>query len=281
MRIVCYHRTGDPALSALAEGARGLGHDVTITPAKYWKPGEVVADADLVVVVGLHGSARQLRDVYEGRGVPVWVMDLPRLRASGAAAGFTRGGLHWLPAQGVAKGPPTPGVLTDRTPDRVLVVGQYPLDAAHGLDMAELQGWARHAMADVRRATALPVAYRPHPLAATGETCGADALDTAPTIRDALRTAACVVTYNSTVGWDAIDAGVPVVACAPRELVGYADYCTLGIPAVLPPPALSAAKRREALRRVAATCWTQAQLASGEAITALLAADAAAVGVAA
>lgn len=269
MRVTCYHRTGDPALSAWAEGAGALGHAVTVVPGKYWKPGELDPKAEAVVVVGQHGSARQLRDLYVGRGVPVWVMDLPRLRGVGAVAGFTKDSLHWLPEQG-RPAFKTPGALKGRTAERVLVVGQYPLDAAHGLDLAELEQWARGTIADLRAVTPLPIHYRPHPDARSADALGADALDAAPSIRDALADCAAVVTYNSTVGWDAIDAGVPVIAMAPRELVGYADYVTLGLPAAFPVPALPAAQRREALSRVSATCWTEAELRDGTAARAML-----------
>ena len=269
MRVTCYHRTGDPALSAWAEGAGLRGHRVTILPGKYWKPGELDAKAEAVIVVGLHGSARQLRDLYVGRGVPVWVMDLPRLRAIGALAGFTLNTLHWLPDAPYGATPKTPGVLKGRTAERVLVVGQKPNDAAHGLDHVELEEWARQTITDLRAVTDLPIHYRMHPLAHGFDRCGADAVDTSATIRDALADCAAVVTYNSTVGWDAIDAGVPVIACAPHEMVGYRDYVAMGLPATLP-TLLPAAKRKEALTRVARTCWTEAQLADGTAADAML-----------
>jgi hypothetical protein len=196
-------------------------------------------------------------------------MDLPRLRDSGALAGFTLNSLHWLPDAPSGAAPKTPGVLKGRTAARVLVIGQMPNDAAHGLDHVELEEWARQTITDLRAVTDLPIHYRMHPLAPGFDRCGADAVDTAQTIREALADVACVVTYNSTVGWDAIDAGVPVIACAPHELVGYHEYVAMGLPATLPTP-LSAAKRREALTRVARTCWTEAELADGTAAAAML-----------
>lgn len=269
MRLTCYHRTDDPALSAFAEGARGLGHRVRITAAKYWKPGEVDATAEAVVVVGLHGAARALRDLYAARGVPVWVMDLPRLRDVGYVAGFTLNSLHWLPAEGR---PPrkTAGVLRTRTPSRLLVVGQLPDDAAHGLDVHAMQDWARETVAALRARTALPIHYRPHPLAAGSASVGADAGCPAPDIRTALADVAVLVTYNSTCGWDALDAGVPLVATAPPDAVGYADYATLGLPEALDIPALPAARRKDALARAAATCWTLDELRDGIAARAML-----------
>jgi hypothetical protein len=270
VRLTAYHRTDDPALSALVEGARAIGHTARITPGKYWKPGEVDDRADAVLVVGLHGSARHLRDLYASRGVPVWVMDLPRLRGAGYAAGFTPHDLHALPAVGRTTMPPTPGILAGRTSERVLVIGQMPHDAAHGMDHAECMAWARETVALLRARTALPIHYRPHPLAPHVSESGADAIDRAPTIRDAMQTAAAVVTFNSTVGWDAIDAGVPVIATGPREMVGYAEYVQHGIPETLdglrPCPA---PKRRDALKRVAATCWTLDELTDGTAARAM------------
>jgi hypothetical protein len=271
VRITCFHRTGDPALSALAEGARAVGHVVKVLPGKYWRPGELDETAETVIVVGLHGSAHRLRDLYAGRGVPVWVMDLPRLRQSGALAGFTFHGLHWLPAATPElRTPVTPGVLADRTPSRVLVVGQVPGDAAHGLDLDELREWTRVTIADLRSRTDLPIHYRSHPKVADLGKFDVDGYDRAPSIREALQDTACVVTYNSTVGWDAIDAGVPVVALGPREDVGYADYVTMGLPAsIADVPALDADRRLEALQRVAATCWTLEELSSGAAARAM------------
>lgn len=271
MRITAYHRTDDPALSAFVEGARAIGHDCRITPGKYWKPGESDDRAQCVVVVGLHGSARELRDLYVGRGVPVWVMDLPRLRASGFLAGFTKDSLHWLPPVGRPVAPKTPGPLKGRRADRVLVIGQKPHDAAHGMDHAEGVAWAAETIALLRTRTALPIHFRAHPLMPHVSDVGADALDHAPTIRDAMADAACVVTFNSTVGWDALDAGVPVIATGPREMVAYADYVTHGLPDTLDALRVpSAAERREALKRVAATCWTEAELLDGTAARAML-----------
>lgn len=272
MRILCYHRTGDPALSAWAEGARAVGHSVRILPGKYWQPGELDPTAEAVIVVGLHGSANKLRDLYTGRGVPVWVMDLPRLREAGALAGFTPHGLHWLPpaVEGMHT-PPTPGPLEDRTADRILVLGQVPGDAAHGLDWDELREWVRNTCEALRARTSLPIHYRAHPKAPDMDLCGADAFDRAPSIREAMRTAACIVTYNSTSGWDAIDAGVPVVALGPREEVGYAEYVTMGLPdgrlEELQP--IDPAQRLEALQRVARTCWSETDLKSGAAARAM------------
>ena len=269
MRLTAYHRTDDPALSALLEGARAIGHTTRITAGKYWKPGESDDRAEAVVVVGLHGSARMLRELYLARGVPVWVMDLPRLRGMGYAVGFTLNSLHWLPDGAAGVTPKTPGVLAGRTSERVLLVGQKPLDAAHGMDHAEGVQWAIDTIALLRLRTTLPIHYRAHPLAPHVSDVGADAVDRAPSMREALATAACIVTFNSTAGWDAIDAGVPVIATAPSEMLGYRDYVVSGIPDALPSSPLPAARRREALRRVAQTCWTLDDLTSGAAAAAM------------
>lgn len=270
MRLTAYHRTDDPALSALLEGARAIGHATRITPGKYWKPGEADDRAHAVMVVGLHGSARMLRDLYVARGIPVWVMDLPRLRDAGYAAGFSLNTLHWIPERATGPAPKTRGVLAGRTKDRVLVIGQKPLDAAHGMDHAEGVQWAVDTITLLRARTTLPIHYRAHPLAPHVSDVGADAVDRAPSMREALATAACIVTFNSTAGWDAIDAGVPVVATAPAEMVGYRDYAMTDLPGTLDGLApLTANRRREALRRVAQTCWTMDDLASGAAAAAM------------
>jgi hypothetical protein len=262
MRIVLHARHGQAPFEALALGCRELGHTVVWLRPGVWQPDAVDQKADAVVVHGLHGNAGRIRDAYRARRVPVWIMDLPRLRDEPDAVGLFLDSLHWLPtAQLRAVVAPEP--IENRSPDVVLVAGQKPGDHAHGMDSAAIREWARQTVAYCRAVSPFPVLYRPHPKdenEAPADLYGADEWSSPATpLRADLARAAAVVVHNSTVGWDAMAAGVPVLALSPDA--AFADYCTtFADMADLEPQ-----RRAEALARAASSQWTMEELASGAA----------------
>src|SRR5690606_28731271 len=117
--------------------------------------------------LGARGAHNDLIQDYAGWGVPSVVLDLPRHRALPGMFGFYVGGLHGLPPAGV------PGRREKLAPyavqpirtggSHILVLGQRPNDASHGLAEAGLVAWL---VAETERAvadTGLPVVHRAPP----------------------------------------------------------------------------------------------------------------------
>jgi hypothetical protein len=270
MNIAVHARDVHPASVALAAGAARVG--IRLIFQRPVLKSETVNDADAAIILMAGPTQRQLMREYVSLGIPAYFMELPRLRmASGIdenarteSWGFYRDTLHYVPAApgGIAR---VHGVIRQRQPQYVIVCGQKPEDAQHGMSAYQVAAWAGTTIQRARQ-YGLPVLYRPHPRAVEmmgeSERYGADGVSrpSVETLRTALGRCAAVVTYNSTSGLDAIDAGVPVFYTAPADAVAYAPYAQpLGNP--LAP--LPAAAREECLLRFAACQFTRAEIANG------------------
>jgi hypothetical protein len=262
--IVLYGRTEDSRFGALAEGCEAQGVRPHFQRPGLFRASDAIPSALGVVVNGLGREGRGIAEVYRALGVPVWVLELPRLRGEIDAHALLFDDLQWLPdANGRAV---VAEKKVKRTPETALVILQKPDDASHGMAIPVLNQWARNTVEMVREVTGLPVVIRPHPLThaeTPADWWGADALSIPATsaLRDDFAKAAVVVTYNSTVGWDAIAAGVPVVALGHAA---YADYACL-LDRI---ETLTAKCRADALARAASTQWTLAEMRNGQALAA-------------
>lgn len=259
MRILLHARFGDGGWDAVATGCKAGGHTVVWQNPSVWRSDCLDRRADVAIVHGLSGNASAIHAAYRRLGVPVWIVDLPRLREELDAIGVYLDSLHWLPPVPHGRAAVCQSPIAKRTKDVALLIGQKPGDFAHGMDATRMARWLRDTVTRIRTATGLPVALRPHPLASAmpmpEDLYGADEiiLPDHPVRDDLARTAVCV-TYNSTAGWEAIAAGVPVVALDPSA--AYAAFATrLDRPASLP-----AARRAEALALAASTQWTMEEL---------------------
>ncbi len=273
MTIAVYHRGGAGALAFVA-GALLAGLKVVayrMTPSQ--KGVTVNPRAVACVIEALHGQGRSIRESYRAKNIPVWIIELPRLRAGRVGSvgphgssthGFYLDTLHYLsPIAGNTA--VVAGVIEWREPEYMLVAGQKPNDTAHGMSHDDSSKWARETIEKCREYN-LPVCFRPHPQAVQWkqpeDNFGADSLSrpSQQTIRDALSKAAALVTYNSTTGVDAIDAGVPVFYTAPEAEVAYHEYAArLGDET----RALTNEERETCLLRFAATQWTIEQMKTG------------------
>lgn len=266
-RVCLYGRPELGRFRSLAEGCKASGLHPFWQRANHFRPEETITSAIAVVVDGLGREGRPVAAAYRRAGVPVWVLELPRIRSERAAWALLLDSLHWLP-EGISGRPSADfPKLTGRKSESILVAMQKPGDAAHGMGVDRLHKWAKDTVAYVKAVTGKPVTIRPHPMHDGGipaDVWGADRLSMPheEALDDALRVAAGVVTYNSTVGWDAIIAGVPVVALASAGQCAYARYTTTL--ADLKPLAPKA--RTEALARVASTQWTLNELRDGSAV---------------
>jgi hypothetical protein len=276
-QIVLFSRSGRPASDALLSGARIAGIRVVQQRPIFNPRDGLIANVAAVFVDGLRGDCRAVRDAYRAAGVPVYVIDLPRLRAATGDDDSVAVGLylytHAFLSQRMANRAVVHGVIADRLERDVLVCGQKPDDAQHGMDLAGVTAWATETIARCR--ALFPdrvIVYRPHPKAQRVDheaLYGADAVSIPgqTTLREALATAAVLVTHNSTAGVEAIDAGVPVLYTASPDTVCYAEYAIelknferLGDGSL---PAFDPAARETFLARCAASDWTIEQLRDG------------------
>lgn len=264
MRLLLHANFGDGGWDALATGAKSAGYRVVWQAPGVWNPSCLDRHADVVVVHGLSGNASRIRDAYRGLGCPVWIVDLPRLREELDAIGLYLNDLQWLPPTPHGRSAVCQPPMKGRTKTHALVCGQKPGDFAHGMDVAAVEAWTRETVARVRAETGLSVLFRPHPYHKTAlpaDGFGADEIVRPDhPLRGDLARSAVLVTYNSTAGWEAIAAGVPVHATD-----GGASYAPFTTPLNDPRP-LAASRRTEALGRAASTQWTMEDLRAPETI---------------
>jgi hypothetical protein len=279
-RVVLYGRPEQrPGLAALHHGAATLGLRCSaLRPTDRWVEADRVPDAALVVLDGWKGRAPEVTAAYRAAGVPVYVLELPRLRGAacgpdgqdyGTLWGLYAGGLADLPLR-VGNVVHAGGVLRRWRPEYVLLCGQRPGDAAHGMDAAACARWAAETAGLAAVQYNLPVCWRPHPRGldvAAPPGVARVSLPAEEPLREALAGAAALVTHNSTAGLEAVDAGVPAHYTADPAAVFWRDY---GSPLGAPARVLSYGERRAALLRAGASQWSTTQLADGTALACLL-----------
>lgn len=238
-------------------GARALGEGFSDARVSHrnivYYRGEV-EDFDLVVTLAFREGRRvfeRYRDVC-----PVVVADwgyLARVSHTGESASG-----HWQISLGGLNNIPPFACPPDRfdalgltiakqggdPKGYVLICGQVPGDAAHGLDADSYLNWLREIVSQYPDAV-----YRPHPRGGI-DLPGVESHT--GSLEEALAGARLVVTWNSNVGHDALLAGVPVVAHGPAA---YSELTGETLPSV--------DARREYFHRVAYGQWTLAEMRSG------------------
>jgi len=282
-RLVVYGRSAQLGVPELAQGARALGLTVAERRAVATHgPADVIADARACVVVGIDATARRIAQQYQERGVQVFALDYPRLRVATDRVGlYEDANVHALPlalghavvrgtGRDVPKGKPA-------DPAVVLVAAQVTDDAAHGMTLTQQVTTMLTAVHTVRvlwpRAR---VIYRQHPNDPLSDTLTAalaadiDDVDGEPDPFVSLtsRDGTVLVAYNSGIGWDAIQAGVPVVHIAPAARCAWSAF---GVPlGCAVPRRLTQGEATVALMRAASCDFSRDELASGDALDVLL-----------
>lgn len=253
MRAGIYAGTRNRAAAALAEGFSLIGVEVAHRNGAFYR-GEI-EDFDFIVSIGMRAAAPAVR-AYTQHGIPAVVADWGYLKRvsepSEAERGYYQvgiGGLNAVPpfdcpsdrfdALGLTVAP-----RGGDPKGYVLVCGQVPGDAAHGMDANAYISWLRETISQYPEAV-----YRPHPRGGV-DLPGIES-HTGP-LSEALAGARLVVTWNSNVGHDALLAGVPVVAHGPAA---YSELAGETLPSVDP--------RREYFHRVAYGQWTLDEMRSG------------------
>lgn len=231
MRFGIYSRDGFPVASSFARGCRGAGITPALRSLSDWRS-DCWEPFDAVFIFGLRGKGRDILAAYPD----AYVIDYGYLRRVMGVDTFETG--HWQISRGGLNRPPL-----DDSPQRFRALGltikpwtahirprilcsQSVGDASHPFDTAEkLAAWVAGVPHDE---------HRPHPL----EQAPTETLD------DMLKRAGKVITWNSTVGIDALLAGVPVEAHGPA--------CYAGVTA-----------RRPFFNRLANGQWTSQEMADG------------------
>ena len=188
--------------------------------AEVFRKDQLDPSFDLVIVNGLRWSGRTVSDAYRANGVPVIVADAAHLRRDRQYIRLTPGDHTWLPPMECP---------SDRFDDldmpvsrgrhngsHVLIAGQLENDSSHGLTRGELQKWLVSTVKELRKHTNRDLIWRPHP-ADEWDVGAADAVHwpSSEPLVDSLAESWAVVTYNSTIGLDALAAGIPVFTTAP------------------------------------------------------------------
>jgi len=253
MRVGIYAGGSHPVVTALREGFAAMGCKVAARASEYYR-GEV-ENFDLVVSYGMR-AGRRVRDAYRAEGVPVVVVDwgyMARVNVKGEyEGGHFQVGLDRLNAMPdfacpsdrfdaldvaiAAKGGDPNGY--------VLICGQVPGDAAHGMRSDQYVAWLRETVSKYPGAV-----YRKHPRGGV-DLPGVESRT--GSLESALAGARLVVTWNSNVGHDALLAGVPVIAHGPAA---YADLSGETLP--------SLEDRLDYFHRVAYGQWTLDEMRSG------------------
>jgi len=215
--------------AAIAEGLRALGFAV-----EFQRPGVWTADQarpfDVVVVRGCKRDgdgarvgSRSIADFYSQRGATVLIHDLPAIRIDGYFA-LWNGAVNALPETADES---RLGMVNLRERhalgNRILVCGQVPNDAAHGMTRRDLEVYFGALVISLReRFPECDVVWRPHPyheveyywaeLQDPLEVPWGDALSDPELF--------AVATYNSTCGVAALAAGVPVL-CDPSAFYAH------------------------------------------------------------
>lgn len=270
MRAGLFCENPGRALSCLGEGFKRCGVSVAVRTPDALTPQCFEPDFDFIIVPGMRYAYGNAVRIYAERGVPAVILDLGYFRRADRETLESEdhywqlglNGLNWLPSR-----PATPDrfdrlLITVTEPQRrtgpIILFGQLPGDAAHGLDEAGVTGWANETVAALRALTGLSVLWRPHPYAAMA--------DPAPrhegSLRDALREASAVVTINSTAGLKALVRGVPVFC---RADAFYADLANTDLAAIASPYMPDAQTLRPFLNRLAYAQWTIPEMRDGTA----------------
>lgn len=253
MRVGIYAGGSHPVAAALREGFAAMGCKVAARASEYHR--DEVEPFDLVISYGMR-AGRRVRDAYRAAGVPVVVVDwgyMARVNVKGEyEGGHFQAGLDRLnsvppfacpadrfDALGIeiaAKGGDPDGYM--------LLCGQVPGDAAHGMQAGAYIDWLRDVISQYPDAV-----YRPHPRGGV-DLPGIES-DGRP-LAESLAGARLVVTWNSNVGHEALLAGIPVVA---HGEAAYAELTGEQLPTI--------EQRRAYFCRAAYGQWTLDEMRSG------------------
>ncbi len=260
MRVGLYGREDVPAIAALQQGFRNLGHQAVVRRLSVFSPDQK-EDFDLVVSYGKRGAGRLVIEAY--RSTPVFVLDAAMLfypehptsrslhprdlnRLTEADVDDSR--MWLLPER----------VTVDVGGSRILLCAPTRKDAGHPFDGAGIESWLLMA-ADALREQGFDVIWRPHP---NDPFSLADFQASDPTVpvEKVLGEGEWrgVATWASNVGWTALMAGLPVYASrsAPYAKLAQTDFSA-------PPKEPEWVECEELLKRLTWTVFLEEEMRRG------------------
>ncbi|HNR12416.1 MAG TPA: hypothetical protein PKM59_03775 [Thermodesulfobacteriota bacterium] len=272
MLLAIYDQTPGDAIKALEAGARALGMDVIY---RRQQASNIVDRPHVGAVCGLKQVNSSLLASCKAVGVPVLVVEWGHLLRSKGYHQVNINQLCWLPPVECppdrfdALGLQRAKKMKRNRGEYVLVCGQTPGDAQHGMGWNEMIRWQQSTILTIKSHTKRPVVFRPHPNIFNSLVSGgyvnppeADRISNpneTPLIDD-IRGAFAMVTLNSTSGQEALLEGVPVF-CDPMAI--YSGAANTDLADIEHP------KWRDTedyFNRLAYTQWTFEELRTGEPI---------------
>lgn len=222
---VCLYQCGNsPAVSSLADGFKINGYEVVTRDVNYFSKDQAGNFMDITVVHGLRGKFLSAANYHRSIGNDLLVFDFGYLERVNSvedmldnywSIGFD--GFGWTPEFDCdSKRLDALSVKIERTqrkPEKVIYVcGQMSGDASHRMTDSDLKNFYNKTVSELKAKAAgkFKVVFRPHPRSPemTPDNCE---IRSDESLDDVLRKAHCIVTYNSTVGIDAMRFGCPVV----------------------------------------------------------------------
>ncbi|MCE5229014.1 hypothetical protein LLG95_05395 [bacterium] len=273
MRAIVYGRPlhdkmrGSGPLSALAEGMQKAGWQTVWRNPNVFTPDQT-EQCDAVVIHGLHGHARMIRDSYAAHSIPILILEYGYWRRDEGYWSLGIGNLNWIPQTNCPDGrakalgliaPPT----CKSEGEYILLCGQKSGDAQH--DIQDIALWARETAARIHEHTDVPIVWRPHPRqeetpAPSGTTTH---LPSEFPLEKSLAGAKVLVTHNSTAAYAAFVTGIPVVC---DRSAAYAEVANVDLgPVIFERP--GAENIQAFLNRVAYAQWNLSELSDGTAFS--------------
>lgn len=273
MRAIVYGRPlhdkkrGFGPLSALAEGMQKAGWQTIWRNPNVFTPDQV-EPCDAIVIHGLHGHARSIRDSYTAQSIPILILEQGYWRRDEGYWSLGIGNLNWIPQaecpDGRAK---TMGIiappLCKNDGEYILLCGQKSGDAQH--EIKDIARWARETAARIHEHTDVPIVWRPHPRqedtpAPPGTTTH---LPSEVSLEKSLAGAKVLITHNSTAAYAAFVQSIPVVC---DRSAAYADVANVDLgPGIFDRP--DPEKIQAFLNRVAYAQWNLSELSDGTALS--------------
>lgn len=224
---------------ALNAALQEAGHQAVFrNPAPQRNTDPLGEHFDFLMLWGMQGSSRTVRDVALKEYTPVVVLDLGHLFRDQGSFQAGINDVAWLPGRPyndekrkalrieypgeflvefkgeVKKKGDKSEVARPRDDRFILVCGQKPGDAQHRLSAEQLQEYFTLVLQQIKQETDRQIIWRPHPeapdeISIPDELINAVSKPDTP-LEDALTEAFALVTYNSTCGQEALMRGIPV-----------------------------------------------------------------------
>jgi hypothetical protein len=209
---------------AVLDGCQALGYEIVELDSDIRPGNPILKKLSFAVCSGLRPNTANIQKILNIQRTPTLIVELgflKRANNNGEKEGYFQlgwGRLCDIPAKAPADRWEALQLPLAETfqgiPEYVLVADQVGFDAQHGLSSKELQRWLVNKSAAHKREIRRPMIWRPHPnqIASRPENWSLRMVQNPRlvSLESALSKAAAVITYNSTLGIDAMLQAIPV-----------------------------------------------------------------------